>query len=364
MSNNFCRHLSNGYFFSVTQNNSLSVAPCCWFVNSKSDQDSVKKDNRWFNSIDNWTPHCKRCHELETSGQQSMRQASFDWIPELSHNDPISVEIFLDNTCNAACTICNEASSSLWHAQNQKFKNLPIVVNTNKNTIDHHIDEIFKTYPMENLKYLKIFGGEPLMTDTHIKFLSRLPNPKNVTLHYTTNGSIFPNKATLDIWDKFHTVIFAASIDGINEQFDYVRWPLKWSKVSKNLIKLKNKNIHNLLFRIEFTINWLNAYYYDQVEDWVEQNLSANLSGDKTEINLHPCVGVWDINRMPVSLRNIIKNKYPEQSKLHNFVKNLAEPLPLDLWYKFVTKWDQQRNTRWDRSFLELENLVRKELLP
>ena len=113
-----------------------------------------------------------------------------------------------------------------------------------------------------SLKYVKFFGGEPLFTDTHLKFIKHIPYPEQVILHYTTNGSIYPNDMILEEWKKFKTIIFAASLDGIEEQFDYVRWPLPWNKVSKNLMRLReNKDIWNIIFRVEFTVNFLNAYY-------------------------------------------------------------------------------------------------------
>lgn len=360
MSNKFCRYLSNGYTFSFNKNNLLSLKPCCWFQDNDANV-SFEEKRKQFDQINGWTASCKNCKSLEDSGQQSMRLAANDWIPDIDNTDAYSVDIFLDNSCNAACVICNSYASSLWGKQDSKFKNLPIVVDTNKLSVDQIIDKIFETTSLEKVTYIKIFGGEPLFTDTHIKFLSRIPNPEYVTVHYTTNGSIFPNKKTLEIWDRFKTIIFAASLDGVDQQFDYIRWPLPWNKVSKNLIRLKNKNIHNLLFRVEFTVNWLNAYYYDRVENWVQENFYANLSGDRTEINLHPCQGIWNLNNMPWSIRNLVLNKYPNTHTIHNFVKNLPAPASLMPWKNFVSTWDHHRENSWQHAFPELVPLVLQE---
>jgi hypothetical protein len=189
-----------------------------------------------------------------------------------------------------------------------------------------------------------------------LKFLQHVPQPDQVVLHYTTNGSIYPNDETLAMWKKFKTIIFAVSLDGIENQFDYVRWPLPWNKVSANLIKLKkNKDIWNLMFRVEFTANFLNAYYFDRLENWVNNNLKTNLSGDKTEINIHPCWGgIWDLEKMPLGIRTLIFKKYPNNHVIHNLVANSIAPTDLEPWVNFVNIWDLRRNTSWKTAFPEL----------
>ena len=166
----------------------------------------------------------------------------------------------------------------------------------------------------------------------------------------------------MEIWDRFKTIIFSVSLDGIDEQFNYIRWPLKWNKVSKNLIRLKRANIHNVLFRVEFTVNWINAFYFDRLERWVEENFSCNLSGDKTEINLHQCFGDWGLDNMPVSIRNKILNKYLNNITVNNFIKKLPPPKSLAQWVNFVNTWDQHRNLYWHDVFPELKELIFEEI--
>jgi hypothetical protein len=209
---------------------------------------------------------------------------------------------------------------------------------------------------LNKLKYVKFFGGEPLFTDTHLKFIKHIPHPETVTLHYTTNGSIYPTQETFEVWKKFQTVIFAASLDGIEEQFDYVRWPLSWHKVSKNLIRIReNKNICNLMFRVEFTANFLNTYYFDRLENWINQHLYTNLSGDKTELNIHHCWGgVWDLEKMPLNIREVVLKKYSNDHTIHRLVANLPSPTSLDPWKNFINTWDSRRNNSWQTAFPDL----------
>jgi hypothetical protein len=363
MANQFCRYLSNGYTLNITKNNLIEVTPCCLYTGNGITLDSQLLENRKiiFDSVTGWSNNCSNCKDMEDIGIGSLRTASFDWIDNNENfQDAISLDIYLDNECNAACVTCSEGRSSLWKKENAKLHNEKIKIIKNENFIDEQIDRIFEIIPLQKLKYVKFFGGEPLFTDTHLKFIQRIPNPGQVTLHYTTNGSIYPNKQVLSIWKSFKVVIFAASLDGIEDQFNYVRWPLPWHKVSKNLIRIReNKDMVNVMFRVEFTANFLNSYYYDRLENWMAENLSTNNAGDKTEIGLHRCWGgIWDLEKMPWGIREQIMKKYPPHHVIYRLVENLPEPTSLDPWRKFVELWDNHRGNSWQKSFPELVSYV------
>lgn len=358
MPNQFCRYLSNGYSFTIKNNNSVTVGPCCWYK-SKTQVDSQLLQHRrsMTESVTDWTANCATCKTLEDAGQQSLRQTGPDWIKDDEKSqDPVAIDIALDTECNAACVTCVPESSSLWAKENAKLSNKKIKINKNTDNIDNAIDQIVNIISLNKLKYVKFFGGEPLFTDTHLRFIKHIPCPENVTLHYTTNASIYPTKETFEIWKKFKTIIFSASLDGIEEQFNYVRWPLRWSKVSENLLRLQqNKSINNLMFRVEFTANFLNTYYFDRVEDWIKNNLDTNLSGDKTEINIHHCWGgTWNLEKMPADIRMLILKKYPNNHVIHNLVANLPLPDSIESWKHFVKTWDNRRNNSWQTAFPDL----------
>jgi len=358
MVNQFCRYLSNGYSFHISKNNNVNVKPCCLYGGNgiPLTQDLLENRLQKFSTVTEWTQNCHKCYTLEQAGQPSLRQSGSDWIvdDEIS-SDPVSIDIHLDNECNAACVTCDERSSSLWVKENQKLNKQRVQFYSDKTAINQAIDNIVKTVSLDQVKYIKFFGGEPLFTDTHLRFLKHISNPSQITLHYTTNGSIYPNDETLTVWSRFKTVIFAVSIDGIEEQFNYIRWPLTWQKVSDNLLRIRNNpNIWNIMFRIEFTVNFLNAYYFDRVETWVSKNLFTNASGDHTEINLHPCWGTWNLNNMPQGIKNLILTKYPDTHIIHKMISNLPQSLPLDEWQNFVNIWDVKRNNNWKTAFPDL----------
>jgi len=249
--------------------------------------------------------------------------------------------------------ICDHNSSSLWAKENAKSKNTVYI--RPLNNVDLAIDKIVNTVNLNNVTYIKFFGGEPLFTDTHLKFLEHVPFPENITIHYTTNGSIYPNSKTLETWKKFKLIIFAASLDGIDEQFNYIRWPLPWEKVSTNLIRLRDNAPYNVIFRVEFTVNFLNAYYFDRLETWVENNFATNRVGDTTELNIHRCFGgAWDLGMMPTAIKNTILQKYPQNHQIHNMIKHISTQSSMVPWNEFVSQWDHHRGNDWKTAFPDL----------
>lgn len=361
MPNKFCRYLSNGYSFRF-ENNVLMAKPCCWFKKSlKVDKDFLTNRKLLSESIDSWTSDCENCRVLEQAGQQSLRMTGADWISDdETSQDPVCIDINLDNKCNAACVMCHEKASNLWAKEKKKYKiHTPWLV-PEVNNLDDHLELICKTVDLGKIKYVKFFGGEPLFTDTHLRFINLIPYPEQVTLQYTSNASIYPSDLVLQSWKRFKTIIFSASLDGIEEQFDYVRWPLSWAKVSRNLLRIKNNvDITNLLFRVEFTVNHANAYYYDRLHTWVHENLAANFGGDKTEINIHPCDGpAWRLSNMPLQVRDLVLKKYEPNHVIHKLIAGLPSPTSLSHWHRFVTTWDNKRQNNWKTAFPDLVKIL------
>lgn len=324
------------------------------------DKNFISQRKESWDQINSWVPSCRQCKQLEDSGQQSLRQTWKHWVdPNDSTYDAYTIDIRLDTHCNAACVMCSPDSSSLWDDEIQSLAGNKKTINLDHGTIDQNIDKIYDHVDLDKVRYIKFFGGEPLYTRTHIKFIERLPNPQNITLHYTTNASIYPSDHVKKLWEKFKVIIFAASIDGIESQFDYLRWPLKWHTVSDNLIRLRD-NSHNVMFRIEFTANLLNALYYDRVEQWVAHNLACNFGGDMTEINIHPCEhSSFNLRDTPLLLREIIKTRYGSDHKLYKLINQYPNIPNLTRFNHFVDKWDTHRNISWKTCFPDIVDYLK-----
>ena len=340
--NKFCGFLSNGLSVNLTKSG-LEARPCCWFRGNAKFETKLN-----FDHIKDWTKHCEVCHQQELAGQKSFRQSSFDIVdPTLQGLQALDINI--DFNCNAACVICDEEASSLWAKQIKKHKSIEITVDYNYR---NYLDKILSTLDLRQLRRIKFFGGEPFFTTSHIQVLEKIPNPENVCIWYTTNASILPDQTTVGLWKKFKLVYYEASIDAVDDQFDYLRWPLQWNKVSQNLLTLKQQAPVNLLFRFNHTLNPFNIFYYERFEQWVENNLSKNRLGDPTEINIHPCWGTWGLSKTPQELRQLVLDKYGDHEICSILLQQPIEDHgPI---IDFVEQWEPIRKNAWKTCFPEI----------
>lgn len=351
MSNNFCRFLSNGVSLHLNSSK-ISARPCCWFSSSTpfTSSDSLKH----LHLVDDWIPGCRVCKQQEDSGHQSFRQASFDIIPDTDPGIITAIDINLDYDCNSACITCDSDQSTLWGKELKKFK----ISHTPTPVIGiEKILGLLNSLDLSQVKRVKFFGGEPLFNNVHLEILKQFPAPENIDVWYTSNASIYPKQEILDTWAKFKIVFFEASIDGIGEQFEYIRWPLKWGKVEDTLLRLKNSAPPNVLFRINFTASPLNVLYYNRLTHWVETNFSSNRLGDKTEINIHPCWGVWALTKTPTPLRQAVYDLYPD-SPIGNLLKHTGIDKSYSSMVRFVNQWDTKRGNSWKLAFPELVEYI------
>lgn len=344
----FCKFLSHGYSF-TKHKGELIIKPCCWFTDNEKFDNHTFVRQKW-EKINDWVPGCKVCKQQEEAGFRSFRKASFDIIPAHLPPSPVAIDINLDYDCNAACVICGPGSSSAWQQQLKKQNILKIVQKETPTDINF----ILTTLDFSNVRRVKFFGGEPMLTRTHIDVLKNIKNCKETEIWYTTNGSILPDKELIDLWSKFKLVYFEVSIDGIDKKFEYIRWPLSWNKITNNLFELKNIAPNNLLFRINHTLNPFNSFYYDELVNWVQTQFNANRLGDPVEINVHPCWGVWNLNKTPMALRKVIFEKYKNtQPKIVNLLQLLPYESCREI-KKFTEYWDPIRDLYWQSIFPEI----------
>ena len=88
-----------------------------------------------------------------------------------------------------------------------------------------------------DIKRLILQGGEPLIiksTETIIDYLIDSGVAKNVELEFVTNATVV-NQKLMQKLKEFKYVVFGCSIDGIESDYEYIRFPAKWHKTSENI---------------------------------------------------------------------------------------------------------------------------------
>jgi molybdenum cofactor biosynthesis enzyme MoaA len=342
MANSYCKKLSNSYRI-AEKDGSLGYQPCCWIrprpIPNKKDIELIRTN--YIKDIENdKEKYCYECINREKYGyQESTRQFSNRIIPNNAvDGDAYELELQLNSTCNAACIICGPWLSSLWRKQ--------LGINEIENNFDYK--DALSLINLENLKTMKFLGGEPLLGDTHFNVLKMIPHPEKVEIRYATNGSIFPDEEVFEVWSRFKNIKIFFSIDGTDKVFEYIRWPLGWNKVEKNIIKMLDKNVN---IGINCTINPLNAFYFDNLEEWGKKY--------NIKISTSSCHGKFGINRLPLSLKLILIEKYGAD---HNIIK-IIEATPEDTnqskqLINDLEKNDSARNISWKEAFPDIVDYI------
>ena len=244
------------------------ITHCCW-LHPKYNIDDVKKDllngkkSEW----------CKKCWDSEKKGNTSRRlqqnlllDVLLDKSIETLENDAKEQKnktfvytIRASNNCNGACVTCSPLSSSKWSL----LLNKP---NTKLKTMDK-ADEVID---YQNAKFIEFLGGEPLLEYKNLEILEKLLSVGNTScvISIITNGNVKLLPRYLSVLTKFKKVIVCLSIDGIGPVFDYMRWPLTWDLLLKNLELFRSNNFE---LSVSYTLSNINLPYKEETIKWLEK---------------------------------------------------------------------------------------------
>lgn len=337
-------------------NNKVKVAPCCEIDHNDSpwlDLDEDLWNSSWLTNIRNqhankkMPKECSWCIKREESGGVSMRQYYNELFSETNTTGPVHVDFQPNNFCNLKCRMCGPNNSNLIA---KEVKNNPGYSFVKLKAEDWQLDvtdrfenKIFDKIDFTQVKKIKYLGGEPFVQDYFKEFLSRIPNKKEIELHITSNLTRLPDYF-LDSVNDFKNVNVNASIDGINDVYEYVRTNGKWEVVKTNykkLLEFSQENnltvglsfclqMYNVFNLKEFCIEYLNEFseYEHQPITWT--HVYQDYLNVKLLSKLHTTQVIEDINSIMNhsllnldSLKGIITNNTAKSNK-EQFVAHTA----------------------------------------
>lgn len=232
---------------------------------------------------------CTSCYEEEDSVGKSYRTEANEefkyFLSRVDSMDPSGtltesslpfIDIRFSNICNLKCRTCNVENSTSWHDDHVAMGGATV----NKkllalNNLPTALDEIFSK--AEGAEKIFFAGGEPLLHQEHYHLLEHLisSGKTNKLLSYNTNMTSLSmgNRSVLDLWKFFNHIQIGASIDGVGEQFDFIRKGASWDRVKENLLEIKSK-IPNLGLTIFPTIGALNSFHItDLIQEMIDLKL-------------------------------------------------------------------------------------------
>ena len=264
------------------------IAPCCKFSHGKkfNIRDSSLNDYANSQSLheikqqflnDQWPSECERCRIEEENKIESKRVLDYTrWkdrynTVDLNSTEFLTASIAFGNTCNLTCITCGPVSSSRWQKEYQT------VYGINKPPFHFYKEDFVQDFidHAPNVVHLDIPGGEPFLSGVTeqkqlLEHYVRTGQAKHISIHYTTNMTIYPDQEWWDLWQHFKEIDMQLSIDGVGQRYEYIRYPAKWNTVSENINQYLEKQqvLDNFRLSVSHTVSAYNIYYLDEFVLW------------------------------------------------------------------------------------------------
>jgi sulfatase maturation enzyme AslB (radical SAM superfamily) len=256
------------------------------------------------NKTNTWDPGCSNCQRLEDTGYASMRTGMNDGLATAGKTElsgPARIDLMFDISCNLACRTCGTHSSTFWqkHLKEHNLWAHPIFSPRNSHEVIHSLQQL----DLSNLRQVVFCGGETLLGqeywDVANWLADNVPNAKQqLTVCFQTNGTQSILEKNHSIIEKLFLIKLHISLDGVDEQFEYLRWPASWAQVTQNIFDLRETAPSNVMFLIEETISIFNFAYINRLEHWVNKNFTTNREGDQVNHTRHLAHGIFGLHNL------------------------------------------------------------------
>jgi MoaA/NifB/PqqE/SkfB family radical SAM enzyme len=325
-----------------------NISPCCRYqsstkINIKQTtlKDAYHSDS--FTELRNkllsgqYPSECRSCWRNESAGIASMRQASKYKFREIyyklnyqktEYNNLQSLDLKLGNKCNLSCKICSRYASSKI-ADNDLAAEIITTEEFDQLTQDTKWasenmfwDQLLPLMPQ--IKYLDLYGGEPLMSKIHFNFLQKLIDSdlaKNIKIDYNTNGTIYSEKF-FNYWSYFKEVKLSFSIDDIGKRFEEQRQGANWDQVCDNIRLYNSYKSGRFLTDVYPTINTQNVYWLPELINWIESQSFGGVSFNLLEHPYH-----YNISSLSIEEKKKVINKFKQSppSDILNSIVTILE---------------------------------------
>lgn len=264
---------------------------------------------------------CSACWKLEDAGLLSDRQLKNNMLDVYWDKDirviediaiagnhyPVMIKNATSNLCNSTCVTCNSGASSAWAPLESKMGIIPV------GHFRQSQQDIAQNLNFKEMVSLTLVGGEPLYEKLNFYILEELISAGNTRcfISIVTNGSVVLSDDQKLILDKFKNVNFCISIDGVGEVFEYMRYPLKWDNLIKNLNYFKgltnNVSVSN-------TCSNINVMYQLATVSWFnENNLQYNHNLVVNPAHFRPC-------SLPEKVKSTIMSRCNHQADIVHYL--------------------------------------------
>jgi sulfatase maturation enzyme AslB (radical SAM superfamily) len=341
---------------------------------------------------------CTTCWVKEDMGATSRRTVSndmylgeFEYADAVTHTrpdgstdyEPSYWDLRFGNLCNLKCVMCHPASSSQWYEDyvlisgTTKYKDsgvpVELVQQDNKYREPQGLynwwdNTEFWTKLEAKIPYLKqvyMVGGEPMLIEPHYDFLQKVIDSgraQEVTLEYDTNLTAIHSRA-LELWKHFKQILLRVSLDDSYDQYNYVRFPGKWTMVSKNVERLSQLDSN---IKLDFTVTWqvTTAFTTPNLLRYLNKYENSN-----TTIRILSGPDYFDVAILSKQAKHALIKIYQDLEKelprmqVSHLIKYLqtnldGRPDKVKECVSVLDKLDSARGTDWQSTFPQLQQYL------
>jgi radical SAM protein with 4Fe4S-binding SPASM domain len=359
------------------------IAPCCKFIHANNQpQFNIKTHSleqytgsNFLNEIkqqfnDNqWPVGCERCKIEETHNIKSKRILDLErWKSHYDVYEPhmgfITASIAFGNTCNLKCITCSPHSSSRWESEYKKITGQ--TVKHFRFYKNNFVDNFISYTP--NLVHLDVPGGEPFLsgTDEQKKLLQHYIDSgraADITIHYTTNATIFPDNSWWDLWQQFKEIDLQLSIDGLADRYQYIRYPANWNLAVNSIVEyIKQSKIKsNIKLSVSHTVSAYNIYYLDEFVSWCYNIGLPTPWLSRLHFPKHMRPTVWPENIRTLIAEHLKTSTDAAVQIWADILKTEDDSAYFEMFMTRTQQHDEYRNTDFSTTFPELTRLIRKQ---
>lgn len=365
MNNAYCPMIHNGLDITAG-NNQITAKHCCIMPSQPA---VVSADENIFdhpslsalreqNLNGEWHPDCASCKGNEDIGQSSFRTGMINLLGDVPVNKPQRLDLHFDKSCNLACRVCNPNYSTTWE-KHLRDNGVEFQARTNYDDAES-IKKVLSNLDLSELREIVLCGGETLLGNSYWSIAEYIADlipdvcKSQVQLGMQTNGTQSITNRGKDTFERYRLVKLHVSIDGIEEQFEYLRWPAKWNQVKDNLQELKETVPVNTMFNVEETICVFNLYYRDRLHGWLKENFTENRLGDPVNSSSHQA---FHSHTELAALTQEYYDALPDKSIIGKFQE---QPEKIKQFVAKTTMYDSFRNQDWSKTFPEVYEFYRR----
>jgi len=348
---------------------------------------------------------CERCYRQEEQGAQSLRSThgmddyTTNTLPDGTYKKSAdTMQIQLGNICNLKCKMCSQMYSHMHGMETRDIgeqdpewlhwvKEQGANVNNWTNELgikqEWYKNNEFKLKMFDhisrNIRQLNVIGGEPTLIPEFYELFEHCDKQgtlkdKDVTI--VTN--LTNTNPRLTSWlPKLKKWTIWASVDGVGERTEYIRYPSNWNKVIESLEFYRSNLGHNGKITLSPAVQLLNIDQLDDIIkwwlDWCGGELDDRYGFTWLAIVWYPLI--CNPNMAPREWRLKVADKlarYKFDDKYENIIKELRRDLHTPAKYRelqtafirYNDKQDQFRNVKktWRELLPELSNALDKSL--